>query len=111
MSAYFIVHYSILDRNRIDEVTALMRPIDEKYGAEVIVASPVKPLEGETYSSVVIYKFDSFEAAERWYYSEEQQEVKRLRTHITEGWAAIVPECAQTQALMTAGYFACKAPS
>ena len=109
MSAYFITHYNILDRSRIDEVTALMRPIDEKYDAEVIVGSPVKPLEGKTYSNVVIYKFGSLEAAERWYYSEEQQEVKHLRTRITEDWAAILPECAETQALMAADYFACKA--
>ncbi len=108
MSAYVIAHYNILDRSRIDEVTALMRPIDEKYGAEVIVDSPVKPLEGKTYCNVVICKSTSLEAAERWYYPEEQQTVKRLRTRITEGWAASLPECAQTPALMTAGYFACK---
>lgn len=109
MSAYFIAHYNILDRSRIDEVTKLMQPIDEKYGAEVIVGSPVKPLEGKTHSNIIIYKFDSFDAAERWYFSEEHQEVKRLRTDITEGWAAILPECAETQALVNAGYFACKA--
>ncbi len=109
MSAYFVAHYNILDRSRIDEVTALMEPIDKKYGAEVIVGSPVKPLEGNTYSNIVIYKFESFEAAGRWYFSEEQQEVKRLRTDITEGWAAILPECEETQSLVNAGYFACKA--
>lgn len=45
MSADFVAHYNILDRSRIDEVTALMQLIDEKYGAEAIVGSPVKPLE------------------------------------------------------------------
>ena len=109
MSAYFVAHYNILDRSRIDEVTALMQPIDAKYGAEVIVGSPVKSLEGKTHSNIVIYRFDSLEEAERWYFSDEQQEVKRLRTDITEGWAAILPECAETQALVKMGYFACKA--
>ena len=108
MSAYFVAHYNILDRSKIDEVTALMRLIDKKYGAEVIVGSPVKPLEGKTYSNMVIYKFVSLEAAERWYFSEEHQEVKRLRTSITDGWAAILPGTAETQALVNSGYFDCE---
>lgn len=108
MAAYFVAHYNILDRSKIDEVAVLMKPIDEKYGAEVIVGSPVKTLEGSAHSNIVIIKFDTFEAAERWYSSPEQKEVQRLRTGITDGWAAILPDCANTEALVRSGYFNCK---
>ena len=47
MSAYIIFNYKILDRIKIEEVRGLLEPILKKYETEVIVASPVKTIEGE----------------------------------------------------------------
>ena len=105
MSAYVVFNYKILDRSKIDELTELVKPIDAKYGAEVIVGSPVKTVEGSALPGLVIYKFKSFEAAKQWYYSEEHQEVSVFRNSITEGWATIVPGVSETDELVNSGYF------
>ena len=91
MSAYIIFNYKILDRIKIEEIRDLITPILEKYETEVIVASPVKAIEGETFPSMVIHKFNSIEDAEHFYYSKEHQEIVAFRKSITEGWATIVP--------------------
>jgi len=105
LSAYIVFNYNILDRSRIDELTQLSLPIIEKYKAEVIVGSPVKAVEGKTFSGMVIYKFENFEAAELFYYSKEHQELSVLRKEITEGFATIVPGNSETQELVDSGYF------
>ena len=105
MSAYAIFNYNILDRNKIDELTERITPINEKYGAEVIVGSPVKTLEGEALSSMVIYKFKDFQSAQDWYHSIEHRELTLFRNEITEGWATIVPDVNETEALIDSGYF------
>ena len=91
MSAYIIFNYKILDRIKIEEIRGLLTPLLEKYETEVIVASPVKTIEGETYPNMVIHKFNSMKDAEHFYYSKEHQEVVAFRQSITEGWATIVP--------------------
>lgn len=91
MSAYIIFNYRILDRIKIEEVRGLLEPILKKYETEVIVACPVKTIEGDTYPNMVIHKFNSIEDAEHFYYSKEHQEVIAFRKSITEGWATIVP--------------------
>ena len=105
MAGYLIFHYRISDRSRIDELTKLSQPIDVKYGAEVIVGSPVKAVEGTAMTHIVILKFASFEAAETYYHSPEHLELSRLRNEITEGWAAIVPGDSETQKIVDSGYF------
>ena len=93
MSAYIIFNYKILDRIKIEEIRDLLTPILEKYETEVIVASPVKTIEGEgeAYPNMVIHKFNSIKEAEHFYYSKEHQEIVSFRQSITEGWATIVP--------------------
>lgn len=108
MSAYIIFNYKILDRSKIDELTERVIPIDKKYGAEVIVASPVKTVEGKTLPNMVIYKFNSFEAANNWYYSKEHQAISVFRNAITEGWVTIIPGVDETDTLVEAGYFDCQ---
>ena len=70
MSVYVIFYYKILDRVKIEEIRGLLIPIFEKYETEVIVASPVKTIEGDAYPNMVIHKFKSIEDAEHFYYSE-----------------------------------------
>ena len=91
MAGYLLFHYNITDRSRIDELTQLSHPIDEKYGAQVIVGSPVKALEGAMLTHLIILKFETFEQALAYYHSEENKELSKLRTAITEGWVTVVP--------------------
>ena len=90
MSAYIIFNYKILDRIKVDEIRDRLTPILEKYETEVIVASPVQTIEGDTYPNMVIHKFNSIEDAENFYYSKEHQEIVAFRQGMTEGWATIV---------------------
>ena len=105
MSAYVIFNYKITDRSQIDELTKSSIPVNEKYGAEVIVGSPVKTVEGNTLPNMVILKFRNFKSAKDWYYSEEHKEIILLRNAITEGWATILPGVDEIQDIIESGYF------
>ena len=108
MSAYVIYHYNIINRNRINELTELSLPVNKKYGAKVIVGSPVKVLKGTTKSHMVVLEFSSFTAAQEYYYSTEHEELQVVMNEITDGWATIVPDSFETQELVDSGYFKSK---
>lgn len=105
MASYIIYHYNITDRSQIEQLTQLSMPVNDKYGAKVIVGSPVKTLEGETFSHIVILEFDDFDSAKEYYYSSEHQEISVLRNKVTSGWATIVPGETETQRVVDSGYF------
>lgn len=105
MSGFVIHHYNIIDRSRVDELGPLTRPIAEKYGAEVIVGSPVRALVGKTYSHMVIYQLESFEAALSFYHSPEMQGLEEMRSQIIEGFSAVVPGHTETADVVKSGYF------
>ncbi|WP_306260090.1 DUF1330 domain-containing protein [Pararhizobium sp. IMCC21322] len=105
MSGFVIHHYNIIDRSRVDELGPLTLPIAEKYGADVIVASPVKALTGKTYSHMVIYQLESFEAALSFLHSPEMKGLEEMRNQIIEGFAAVVPGHTETADVVKSGYF------
>lgn len=105
MAGYVMYHYNITDRSRIDELTRKSLPVLEKYAGEVLIGSPVKAVEGESLTHMVILKFSDFKAAEAFYNSPEEKELAKLRNEVTAGWAAIVPGDSETQALVDSGYF------
>jgi len=105
LTAYIIYHYDITDHSGIEELTARSLLVNEKYGAKVIVGSPVKALEGKTMSHLVILEFNDFEAAQNFYYSDENKELSELRNKIIKGWVTIVPGHSETQKLVDSGYF------
>jgi uncharacterized protein (DUF1330 family) len=107
MAGYVLHHYNIIDRSRIDDLGPMSLPILEKYGGELIVASPVKTLAGSTsYASMVIYKFDSFEAALEFYHSPEMTELAEFRNKVIEGFATVLPGHLETEHVVKSGYFA-----
>lgn len=91
MSAYIIFNYKILNTHKINDIKKMLLPLLEKYKTEVIVASPIHAIEGNTYPHLVIHKFNTFEDAEHFYYSKEHQAIITFRKNITKGWATIVP--------------------
>ena len=105
MSAYVIYHYNITDRSRIDQLTERSLPVNEKYGATVIVGSPVKALKGRTHSHLVILQFENFASAEKYYTSEEHIALSLFMDEVTDGWSSIVPGDSETQELVGSGYF------
>ena len=105
MSAFIVFNYNITAPNQIDELTRLSLPVDEKYGAKLLVGSPVKTLEGKTNSHMVILAFESFKAADTYYHSDENKALTTLRNQITEGWVSILPGDSETQSLIDSGYF------
>ena len=108
MSAYVIYHYNIKDCEKIDELTSLSLPINEKYGAKVIIGSPVKSLAGSAKSHIVVLEFSNFSKAEKYYYSDEHKELSVLMSQAMDGWATIVPGDSETQELVDSGYFESK---
>jgi len=93
MSCYIIYHYNILDKERIELLGPLSRPIVEKFGGELVVASSVECLEGSSpYIHMVVYKFKSKDIAKKFYESEGSRELSKLRNEVTEGFAVLVPQ-------------------
>jgi len=92
MSAYIIFNYNITNRDEIDKLSKLSKASDKKskYNSKVIVANIVKPVEGiSKLNHIVIYEFDDLDSANKWYYEDSSQNVKKLRQDITEGWVTI----------------------
>lgn len=111
MSGYVLYHYNIIDRTRIDELGPMSDPIVEKYGGTLIVASPVKALKGATsYANMVIYEFDSFDAALTFYNAPEMAELAKFRNQVIEGFATVIPGHSETERVVKTGYFSMNAP-
>ena len=105
MSGYVIYHYEITDRSKIDEFTRLSLPVNDKYDAKLVIGSPVKALEGEAFTHIVMLEFRNFDAASEYFYSSDHKEISKLRNEITKGWAAVVPGDSETPSVVDSGYF------
>lgn len=106
MTGYVLHHYNTIDRSRIDELGPMSLPIVEKYGGELIIACPVKTLVGSTpYTSMVMYRFASFEAALRFYHSPEMTELAKFRDQVIEGFATVIPGHSETESVVKSGYY------
>ena len=93
MPGYVVTNYKILDRDKINKYSLAARPVVKQYGGEFIVASSVKAIEGSPLEMMVVLKFKSIEAAERWHSSAEYQAIKHMFLGSSaEGWQVIVPE-------------------
>ena len=106
MAGYILHYYNIIDRARVDELGPLSLPVVEKYGGEIMVASPVKVLKGETtYSNMIIYKFESFEAALKAYHSPESADFSKFRDQIVDVISMVLPGHTETEKVISSGYF------
>ena len=106
MAGYVLHHYNIIDRSRVGELGPMSLPILEKYDAELVISSPIKPLKGTTaYSNMVVYKFESFTAALEFYHSSEMAEFAIIRDQIIDGFATVIPGHSETEDVINSGYF------
>ena len=105
MSGFVLHHYNIIDRSRVDELGPLSLPIVERYGGTILIASPVKALSGSSYSHMVVYRFDNFDAALTYYHSKEMRDFVKLRDQIIEGISMVLPGHSETDQVVSSGYF------
>lgn len=74
MSVYVIFQYEITNAEGYAPYIAAAGPSVFQYGGEVIVADPnTTALEGKKPDNVVVLRFESAEAAQKWYESPEYQ--------------------------------------
>lgn len=81
MPAYLLVQANITDMRQYREYMKLTPAIAEKYGAKFLIRGGDKVvLEGpDRPERIVLLKFDSIEAAQRMYNSDEYQAAIKLR--------------------------------
>ncbi|MFX1538142.1 MAG: DUF1330 domain-containing protein [Promethearchaeota archaeon] len=92
MRGYFIAQIKIHDFEEYKKYLEGTDAVLKKYKGDVLVVdeNPVI-LEGEWfYSRVVIIRFPSVEAAEKWYHSPEYREIVRYRHNASKADAIIV---------------------
>jgi uncharacterized protein (DUF1330 family) len=92
MSAYFICHNRITDKQKMGEYLQNVMPSLNAHGAEVLVVDEnCTVLEGATQlPRMIVIRFASRDDAERWYNSPEYCAIKPLRLEATEGFAVLV---------------------
>jgi uncharacterized protein (DUF1330 family) len=80
VSAYIIVSYDIVDSEGYEGYAPGVVPLLAKHGAEVLVAEyAAQALEGEARSVYVVLRFESEEAALRWYNDPAYEPVRKIR--------------------------------
>lgn len=91
MAAFFISQYVVNDAAGYGEYSAGAGPTLAQYGGELVAFDvAAKTVEGTPPGpQTVIIKFESTEAAETWYNSEEYQAVVGKRLAATEGFSVI----------------------
>jgi uncharacterized protein (DUF1330 family) len=92
-AAYMIANIKILDGEMFQSYRGNVSPQLIEFGCEFIVVNDnIVGSEGSPEPTIVILKFESMEAAMKWYESSEYEPIKKLRTNSTEGWAAFSEE-------------------
>ncbi|MGE0104942.1 MAG: DUF1330 domain-containing protein [Blastocatellales bacterium] len=80
MAVYIIGSYDIVDQKGYEGYVPGVLPILEKHGAEVLVAEfDAQPLEGNRRSVYCVLKFESEEAAMRYYNDPAYEPVRNIR--------------------------------
>ena len=78
--AYLLAGWNVTKPKELGPFSELVVPLAEKSGFEMVAANPPKLLEGEwPYTGIVIFqRYDSLAALERFWHSEEHEEIKKL---------------------------------
>ena len=90
MPGYVIANYTINDPKTFEKYPPAVGPTLAQYGGRLLVADRnVNAVEGQSKPVVVVVEFESVEAAQRWYDSQENSAIKGLRISSTQGWLSI----------------------
>jgi len=99
MKSYFVLNYSITDRDKFSKYGPAVRKVLEPYfkanTAKILVndnSINKTAIEGNPSQTLVILEFESSEVFEEFYNSKEYQDIIHLRTDASSGWAVAVSE-------------------
>lgn len=93
MSGYFVANYAVNDQNAYQEYLHKVGDSLRAHSAEVLVADYESvPTEGLPAPVTVVIRFESKDAAQRWYHSPAYQAVIHHRIDNTTGIAVFCDE-------------------
>ena len=77
---YVVANIRVKDHEKFQEFSGLARPAIKKYGDKVLARGPdADRLEGNVSGIVMMIEFETKEAANKFYYSDEYQAAKAVR--------------------------------
>ncbi len=77
---YVVANIRVKDREKFQEFSGMAGPAIKKYGGKVLARGPdADRLEGNVSGIVMMIEFESKEAANKFYYSDEYQAAKAVR--------------------------------
>ena len=77
---YVVANIRVKDQEKFQQFSGLAGPVIRKYGGKVLARSPgADRLEGDVSGVVMMIEFESKEAANTFYHSEEYQAAKAVR--------------------------------
>ena len=77
---YVVANIRVKDHEKFQEFSSMAGPAIKKYGGKVLARGPdADRLEGNVSGIVMMIEFESKEAANKFYYSDEYQAAKAVR--------------------------------
>jgi uncharacterized protein (DUF1330 family) len=77
---YLVANIRVTDQDKFQEFSGMVGPAIKKYGGKVLARGPVADrLEGDVSGIVMMVEFESKQAADIFYHSEEYQAAKAVR--------------------------------
>ena len=82
---YIVANIRVTDQDRFQEFSGMAGPAIKKYGGRVLARGPgADRLEGDVSGIVMLIEFESKEAADTFYHSEEYQAAKAVRVECSD---------------------------
>ena len=82
---YLVANIRVTDQDKFQEFSGMAGPAIKKYGGKVLARGPVADrLEGVVSGIVMMIEFESKDAANIFYYSEEYQAAKAVREECSD---------------------------
>ena len=92
MTAYFIIHINVTNKENYELYKNKVTPIVEKFGGKYIVrGGKYEKVEGSwPYQRTVVLEFPTYEMVKKWHESEEYKPIKKIREENAECNAIII---------------------
>ena len=82
---YVVANIRVTDHDRFQKFSGMAGPAIKKYGGKVLARGPdADRLEGNVSGIVMMIEFESKDAANTFYYSEEYQAAKAIREECSD---------------------------
>ena len=82
---YLVANIRVLDQEKFQEFSGMAGPAIKKYGGKVLARGPAaERLEGSISGVVMMIEFETKEAANTFYHSEEYQAAKVIREECSD---------------------------